>query len=88
LDIIVRGQWVKSYLGYYLRLVEDDWCGILENSPMSCHFTALEEVDFKVGAVSFERLVTLIRQGVKGGLKDVALVKVRSVVVGVSTLHA
>jgi hypothetical protein len=31
---------------------------------------------------------THLRQGVKGGLEDVALVKVGSVVAGVSALHA
>jgi hypothetical protein len=31
---------------------------------------------------------TLLCQGVKGGLEDVALVEVRCVVAGVSTLHA
>jgi hypothetical protein len=38
--------------------------------------------------VSFECLVTLLHQGVEGGLEDVALVEVGSVVFGVSTLHA
>jgi hypothetical protein len=38
--------------------------------------------------VSFECLTTLLRQGVKGGLEDVALVEIGSVIVGVSTLHA
>jgi hypothetical protein len=88
LDIIVRGRWVKPYLGYYLILVEDDRCGILENSPMSRPFTAQEEELFKVGTVSFECLATLLRQGVEGGLEDVALAKVRTVATGVSTLHA
>jgi hypothetical protein len=42
----------------------------------------------KIGAVYFECLATLLRQGVEGGLEDVALVEVESVVAGVSTLHA
>jgi hypothetical protein len=88
LNIIVRGRWVRPYLGYYLRLVEDDLCGILENSPMSRHFTSLEEELFNIGAVSFERLTTFLRQGIEGGLEDVALIVVRSIVAGVSTLHA
>jgi hypothetical protein len=78
----------KPYLGYYLCLVEDDWCGILENNPMSCHFTLWEEELFNIGMISFERLATLLHQDIEGGLEDVALVKVKSVVARVSTLHA
>jgi hypothetical protein len=55
---------------------------------MSCHFTTREEELFKIGAVRIERLATLLHQGVEGGLEDVALVEVGSVVAGVSTLHA
>jgi hypothetical protein len=40
-----------------------------------------------IGAVRFERIATLLYQGVKGGLKDVALVEIGSVVTGVSTLQ-
>jgi hypothetical protein len=54
---------------------------------MSRYFTAQEEELFKIGAVSFECLMTLLRQGVDGGLENVALVVVGSIVVGVSTLH-
>jgi hypothetical protein len=88
LDIIARGRWVKSYLGYYLGLVKDDQRSVLENSPMPRHFTTREEEFFKIGVVRFECLATLLRQGVKGGLEDVALVEIGSVVVKVSTLHA
>jgi hypothetical protein len=38
--------------------------------------------------VRIERLVTLLRQGVKGGLEDVTFVKVGFVVAGVYTFHA
>jgi hypothetical protein len=48
---------------------------------------AKEEL-LKIGEVCFERLVTLLHQGVKGELEDVAIVEIRSVVAGVSTLHA
>jgi hypothetical protein len=41
-----------------------------------------------IGTVSFEHLATLFSQGVGGRLEDVVLVKVRSVVARVSTLHA
>jgi hypothetical protein len=75
-------------LEYYLRLIEDDWCSILDNSPLQRHFTTREEEIFKIGVVSFECLATLLRQCVKGGLQDVVLVEVGSVVVGVSTLCA
>jgi hypothetical protein len=84
----VRGRWVRSYLGYYLGLVEDDWCSVLENSHIPRHFTTREEELLKIGVVYFERLTTLLRQGVEGGLEDVSLVEVRSVVTEVSTLHA
>jgi hypothetical protein len=40
------------------------------------------------GLVSFESLATLLRQGVKGGLEDVAFIEVGSIVTGVSNLHA
>jgi hypothetical protein len=68
--------------------VKDYWCSILENSLLPRHFTTREEELFEIGAVSFKRLVTLLCQGVEGGLEDVALFEVRSVVAGVSTLHA
>jgi hypothetical protein len=77
-----------SYLGYYLRLVEDDCRSILENSPMSRHFTMQEKELLKIGMLHFERLVTLLHQGVEGRLEDVSLVEVGSIVPGVSTLHA
>jgi hypothetical protein len=47
-------------LGYYLRLVEDDRCSVLENNPLSCHLATREEELFKIGAVYFERLVNLL----------------------------
>jgi hypothetical protein len=84
----MRGRWVRSYLGYYLWLIEDDRRSVLKNSPMSRHFTMRGEELFKIGAVRFERLTTLLREGVEGGFEDVALIKVRSVVARVSTLHA
>jgi hypothetical protein len=46
-----------------------------------------EEELFEVGTESFERLVTLLRQGVEGRLEHVVLIELRSVVVGVSTLY-
>jgi hypothetical protein len=88
LNIIARERWVRPYLGYYLSLVKDDRCSILENSPMPCHFATQEEELFKIGAVCFVRLATLLRQGVEGGLEDIALVEVGSVVAGVFTLYA
>jgi hypothetical protein len=76
------------YLRYFLSLVEDDRYGVLENGPLSHHFAMREEEFLEIGVVSFKRHVTLLRQGVKGRLDDVVLVKVGSVGVGVSTLHA
>jgi hypothetical protein len=83
LNVTARGRWVRPYL----RLIEDDQCSIPENSPLPCHFTTLEEELFEISEVSFERLATLLRQGVEGGLEDVALVEVGSVVAEVFTLH-
>jgi hypothetical protein len=72
----------------YLGLHEDDRCSVLENSSMSRHLATRKEELFKIGTVCFERFGTLLHQGVEGGLEDVSLVEVRSVVAGVSTLHA
>jgi hypothetical protein len=68
-------------------LVEDDRRSILENSPLSRHFTMREEELLKINAVSFEHLTTLLRQGVEGRLEDVILVEIRSIGTGVFTLH-
>jgi hypothetical protein len=84
LNIIERRRWVRPYL----RLVEDDRCSVLENNPLSHHPTMRKEEPFKIGAVCFERLVTLLCQGLEGGLEDVALVEVVSIMARVSTLHA
>jgi hypothetical protein len=67
--------------------VEDDRCSILKNDPLPRHLATQEEELSEIGDVSFERLSTLLRQGVEGGFENVALVKVGSVIVGVSTLH-
>jgi hypothetical protein len=75
------------YLRYYLRLVEVNRCSILENSPLPRHLTTREEELSEIGDVSFERLSTLLRQGVEGGIEDVALVEVGSIIFGVSTLY-
>jgi hypothetical protein len=41
----------------------------------------------EIGEINFECLVTLLYQGAEGGLEDVTLVKVGSIIVGVSTIH-
>jgi hypothetical protein len=87
LNIIERRWWVRPYLGHYLRLGEDDQRGVLENSSLSHHLATREEELLKIGVVRFECLVTLLRQGVEGGLEDVALVEVGSIMARVSTLH-
>jgi hypothetical protein len=81
-------RWVRPYLKYYLRLEEDDLCAISENSPLPHYFTTQEEELFEISTVSFERLATLLHQGVEGRLEDVVLIEVRSVGARVSTLHA
>jgi hypothetical protein len=88
LNAIERRRWVRPYLGYYLGLGEDDQRSVLENRSLSCHPTMRKEELLKIGTVCFKCLATLLRQGVKVGLEDVALVEVGSVVTGVSTLHA
>jgi hypothetical protein len=79
---------VKPYLWCYLRLVEDNQCSISENSPLSCHFTTREEELIKIGVISFERLVTLLYQGVEGKLGDVVLTEVESISAEVFTHYA
>jgi hypothetical protein len=88
LNIIERRRWLRPSLGQYLRLGEDDWHGVLENNPLSRHLTTRKEELLRIGVVRFERVVTLLCQGVEGGLEDVALVEVRSIVAGASILHA
>jgi hypothetical protein len=88
LNIITRGQWVRPYLGYYLELMEDDRCSILDNGPLLRHLTTQEEELSEISVVSFKRLSTLLLQIVEGGFEDVALVEVESIVARVSTLHA
>jgi hypothetical protein len=68
--------------------VEDDQRFVPKNGPLPRHFTTREEELFEIGVVSFERLGTLLREGVEGRLDDVVLVEVRPVDAGVSTLHA
>jgi hypothetical protein len=63
-------------------------CSILENSSLSRHFATQEYELSEIDDVSFERLATLFRQCVECGVEDVALVEVRSVITGVSTIHA
>jgi hypothetical protein len=84
----VRRRWIRPYLGCYLRLAEDDQCGVPKNSPLPRHFTTRDEELFEIGVVSHECLVTLICQGVEGRHEDVVLVEVGSVGVEVSTLQA
>jgi hypothetical protein len=83
LNIIERRRWITLYLGG-----EDDWRSVLENNPLSRHLATGEEELLKISVVHFECLVTRLRQGVEGGLEDVSLVVVRSVVAGISTFHA
>jgi hypothetical protein len=77
-----------SYLRYYLGFGEDDQRSVLENHPLSHHLATQKEELLKIDAVRFERLVTLLRQGVEGGLENVALVEVRFIMARVSTLLA
>jgi hypothetical protein len=72
----------------YLTLGEDDRHSVLENSSLLRHLTTQKVDLFKIGAVCFKGLATLLRQDVEGGLEDVAHVEVGSVVAGVSTIHA
>jgi hypothetical protein len=77
-----------SHLRYYLRLGEDDRRSVLENRPLSRHLATWKKELSKISAVHFEHLATLLYQGVEGGLEDVALIEVISVVTGVSIIHA
>jgi hypothetical protein len=63
--------------------------GVVSLRTVPYHLTSQHEEElFKIGAVCFKPLVTLLRQGVEGRLDDVAFIEVRSVVARVSTLHA
>jgi hypothetical protein len=42
----------------------------------------------EIDAISFERLATILYQGVEGRLDDVVIIEVRSIGAGVSLLHA
>jgi hypothetical protein len=48
---------------------------------------SLRTVPCGVTSQRFKRLAALLRQGVEGGLEDIVLVEIGSVVIGVSTLH-
>jgi hypothetical protein len=76
---------LKESDGCYLGLAYDDRRGALEDGPLPHHLITQEEELLEIGVVSFERLVTLLHQGVEGRLDDVVLVKVGSVGVGVSS---
>jgi hypothetical protein len=73
------------YLGCYLGLADDDRCCVLEDDPLPRHLVTRVEELIQIGAVALERLATLLRHGVEGGLDDVVLVKVGSVDVRAST---
>jgi hypothetical protein len=88
LNIIERKRWVRVYLRCYLGCEDNDQCGVLENGPLSHHFTMLEEEFLEISAISFKRLVTLLRLGVDVRLDDVVLVEVGSIGAGVFPLHA
>jgi hypothetical protein len=88
LNVIERRRWVRPYLRYYLRLGEDDQRSVLENRPLSRHLAMREEKLLKIDMVRFERLATLLRQGVDGKFEYVAFVEVGSIVIRVSTLLA
>jgi hypothetical protein len=55
---------------------------------MPRHFATREEELFKIDVVRIECLTTLLHQGVEGGLEDVTLIEVGSVVARVFTLYA
>jgi hypothetical protein len=88
LNIIERKWWVRSYLGCYLGLADDDRHYVLEDSPLTCHLIMQVEELIEIDAISFERLATILYQGVEGRLDDVVIIEVRSIGAGVSLLHA
>jgi hypothetical protein len=88
LNIIERKRWVRSYLGCYLGLVDDDRRYILEDDPLPCYLITWVEQLIYLHAVSLERLEILLHQGVKCRFDDVVLVEVGSIDTGASFLHA
>jgi hypothetical protein len=56
-------------------LGEDDRRSVFEKSPLSRHFTTRDEELFKIGAVRFEHLATLLSQGVEGGSRMLPMLR-------------
>jgi hypothetical protein len=56
-------------------LGEDDRRSVFEKSPLSHHFTTREEELFKIGAVHFKHLATLLSQGVEGGSRMLPMLR-------------
>jgi hypothetical protein len=88
LNITERKRGVRSYLGCYLGLVDDDRCSVLEDEPLSHHLIMRVEELIQLGVVHLERLVILLHQCVECGLDDIVFVKVGSVGAEVFLLHA
>jgi hypothetical protein len=80
-------KWVLQYLRCYLSLMDDDRRCFLEDRPLPHHLIMRVEELVQISVVALERLVTLPRQGAKGGLDDVVLVKIGSVGARVPLLH-
>jgi hypothetical protein len=88
LHIIKRKRWVRSYLEYYFGLTDDGECCILNDGPLPRYLITQVEKLLQTSAVSIECFVTLLHQGVQGGLDDVVLVEVGSIDAEASLLHA
>jgi hypothetical protein len=56
-------------------LGEDDRHSVFEKSPLSRQFTMRDEELFKIGAVRFKHLATLLSQGVEGGSRMLPMLR-------------
>jgi hypothetical protein len=88
LNIVERKQWVRSYLGCYLILLNDVGRCVHEDEPLPLPLITRVKELIHLCVVSLERLAILLHQGVECGLDDVVLIEVRFIDVGASHLEA
>jgi hypothetical protein len=61
---------------------------VSRRDPLARHLTTREEELSEIDYISFERLSTLLCQGVECGFEDIALIEVRFIIVVIFTHHA
>jgi hypothetical protein len=68
-------RWVRSYLGYYLRLGEDDRRSVLENSPLSRCLAPRKDELFKTARYTLNALTPSSVKVSKVGLRMLPLLR-------------